>query len=302
MIKKFYSHGKFLITAEYLIMNGAVGIAVPLKYGQSLIVKKNSLNKIIWQTNIKDNLWFKAEFDNDFNIIKSSNNETASFLSKLLMAAKKLNSKFELNFGFNIASDINFDINWGLGSSSTLISNIAYWANINPFKLFYEVANGSAYDIACAREKTAILYKINNKTPDYKVVEFNPKFKNQLYFAYLGKKQNSEKSIKYFKEKLNFKEKHIKYVSELTDFFFKAKSINEFASLINEHENLIGSILKKTPVKNEFFNNFQGEIKSLGAWGGDFIMIASELPYNLIKKYFNKKCINVVFKFEDIVL
>ena len=283
-------------------MDGAFALAVPLKYGQSLKIEKNSIEKIIWQTNIKDNLWFNVEFDNVFNIIKSSNNETATFLSKLLKSVKKINPEFAKDFGYNVLAKINFDINWGLGSSSTLISNVAYWADVNPFSLFYEVANGSAYDIACAREKTAILYKIVDKTPDYKSIEFKPEFKNKLYFAYLGKKQNSEKSIKLFKEKVKISEENIKTVSELTNLFLKAENIDMFANLMYEHEKLIASVLKKTPVKNELFNNFEGEIKSLGAWGGDFIMIASKLPFERIKEYFLNKGINVIFKFNDIVL
>ncbi len=301
MTEKFYSNGKFLITAEYLIMNGATALAVPLKYGQSLEINKKNSEKITWQTNIKNNFWFKVDFDNNFNIIETSNFKTASFLSSLLKAARKLNPNFVTNSNYNITANINFDINWGLGSSSSLISNIAHWANVNPFNLFYQIANGSAYDIACARENQPIIYRINNKTPEYNTASFNPVFKNQLYFAYLGKKQNSEKAIKTFKEKNKFSYENINNVSELTNLFLKAKNISEFASLMYEHEKLIGSILNKTTVKNKFFYNFDGEIKSLGAWGGDFIMIASKLPFETIKKYFFDKGIKIIFRYNEII-
>ena len=37
----YYSCGKLLITAEYLVLKGAKGLAIPTKYGQKLSIKKN---------------------------------------------------------------------------------------------------------------------------------------------------------------------------------------------------------------------------------------------------------------------
>ena len=35
----FYSHGKLLLTGEYLVLDGALALAVPCKLGQSLTVR-----------------------------------------------------------------------------------------------------------------------------------------------------------------------------------------------------------------------------------------------------------------------
>jgi len=283
-------------------MDGALALAVPVKYGQSLKIEKSSSAKITWQTNINNDLWFKAELDTNFNILNSSNNDRAIFLSTLLSTAKKLNPEFVTDFGYDVLSEINFNISWGLGSSSTLISNVAWWANVDPFQLFNLVANGSGYDIACARSEKPILYKINSKRPEYQKVDFSPEFREHICFAYLGKKQNSEKSIKTFKQKAKFSEKEIISISEITKAFLSSKNIMGFGKLMVEHERIIGNILDKTPVKKDFFNDFEGEIKSLGAWGGDFIMIASELPFDRITNYFKNKGIKVILKFEEIIL
>ena len=57
-------------------------------------------------------------------------------------------------------------------------------------------------------------------------------------------------------------------------------------------------VFQKT-IKKEFFSDFNGEIKSLGAWGGDFIMVSSEdNPLN----YFKNKGYNTVFKFNDLLI
>ncbi|MBN1250601.1 MAG: hypothetical protein JXR51_03575 [Bacteroidales bacterium] len=301
-MKKFYSNGKFLITAEYLVMKGALALALPLKFGQRLKIEENNLKNIIWQTDVIGNIWFKAELDENFNILHSTNSNIADFLENILKSAKKLNNKFVIYKGTDLIADVNFDINWGFGSSSTLISNIAYLADINPFSLFNIVANGSAYDIACARKNSPIKYKLINNIPEYQNVTFNPNFKDKLFFAYLGNKQNSEKSIKDFKQNSKFSESLINEISDITNKFIEAENIIEFSELMHKHEEIIGSILKRKTVKKEFFSDFEGEIKSLGAWGGDFVMIASEMPFKYIKNYFLEKGINVIFKYDDIVL
>jgi mevalonate kinase len=45
---KFYSNGKFLITGEYLILDGAKSLAVPTKFGQELKIDSNDSKFIEW--------------------------------------------------------------------------------------------------------------------------------------------------------------------------------------------------------------------------------------------------------------
>ena len=301
-MNNYYSNGKLLISGAYLILDGALALAVPVKYGQSLKVEESSSAKIVWQTNINGKLWFNTEFDNHFNINITSNSDLSIYLSNLLKAARRLNPNFIVDFGYDVLSEINFDINWGLGSSSSLISNIAWWANVDPFQLFMLVANGSGYDIACARSEKAIHYHLNDGEADYEQVDFFPDFSGHIYFAYLGKKQNSEESILNYKQKANFSKNDVLSVSNISKAFLKAKEIGEFSRLMLEHERILGHVLARKPIKSIFFSDFDGEIKSLGAWGGDFVMITSKLPIEKIKNYFLGKGINILFTFDEIVL
>ena len=41
----FYAHGKLLLTAEYFILDGAVGLALPTKLGQSLSIQSSESNE-----------------------------------------------------------------------------------------------------------------------------------------------------------------------------------------------------------------------------------------------------------------
>ena len=60
------------------------------------------------------------------------------------------------------------------------------------------------------------------------------------------------------------------------------------------------SVILETPtIKNVLFPDFNGTIKSLGAWGGDFAMvIASENP----TEYFIKKGYNTIIPYDKMIL
>ncbi len=297
----FYSNGKLLISGEYLVMHGALALALPVKFGQSLSVSSSDKNYLFWQTFVNDKLWFSAGFDNNLDAFNVSDKATADFLSKLLKAAKELNPQFLTDVNLMVNTNINFDIRWGLGSSSSLINNVAQWANINPFDLFFKVANGSAYDIACAKSNYPIVYQLKNGIPNFYELDFFPDFHQNIYFAYLGKKQKSEESIRRFKKTSVYTQNDIGLISKLSMSMLNAVKFNDFVYLVNEHEQLISRILNQKPVQEEFFSDFQGAIKSLGAWGGDFIMILSDLEFDKIKKYFSKKKINTIFTFVEML-
>lgn len=44
--KLFYSNGKLLLSGEYAVLDGALSLAVPTKYGQLLSVKKLAIVKL----------------------------------------------------------------------------------------------------------------------------------------------------------------------------------------------------------------------------------------------------------------
>jgi hypothetical protein len=81
-----------------------------------------------------------------------------------------------------------------------------------------------------------------------------------------------------------------------------AVSLKSFMILIREHEDLLSRLMDIIPVRESQFGNFPGEIKSLGAWGGDFVLAASEENDNVVRDYFNRKEMTPVFSFDKIVL
>ena len=202
--------------------------------------------------------------------------------------------------GFIVKTNLTFPRNWGLGSSSTLINSIASWAKVDAFQLLWNSFKGSGYDIACAQNDTPIFYQINNKKPVIKQVEFNPTFKDSLFFVHLNQKQDSKEGIAKFRESGTNFDKEIKRISEMSDEFLASTSIENFNKLIVEHEEIISNIIQLKPVKEKLFPDYSlGEIKSLGAWGGDFVLATGNAQ---TPTYFKNKGFKTILKYSEIIL
>lgn len=303
-MKTFSSQTKLMVTGEYLVLKGALSLALPLKFSQMLSVSESSgTPSVTWNSMIKNDLWFHATLLlPDFQVKVTNNKDVAKTLSRILKAAKKLNPNFlKEHLDYKATSVMDFDPSWGIGSSSSLISNIAWWAGCDPFELNALIFNGSGYDIACARSSFPIIYQISENKPSVRPAKFSPAFSNQLYFLYLNHKQNSRDSV--LKSDLTkITPKDISAVSELTLRFEEAHNLETFQTLMNQHEELISKTIHIKPVKSLLFNDFNGSVKSLGAWGGDFVMVASEAPEEYVRNYFASRNLNTLFRYDEVIL
>ncbi len=307
---KFYSNGKLLLTGEYLVLDGAKSLAIPTKFGQDLVISKIDESSLLWQSyDDNGNCWFDAEFRlpdlriiaETFNAENDNSKESLAItLQKILLEAKKMNTEFlNQDSGFHVKTNLTFPRNWGLGTSSTLINNIASWASVDAFELLNNSFGGSGYDIACAQNSTPIRYQLENKHPIVEKVNFNPSFSDQLYFVHLNVKQNSKTGIKKYNESKIEKSSIIKRVSEITNEILKCNSIVDFEKLLKEHEQLISKIIGNKPIQEIVFKDYFGQTKSLGAWGGDFILATGneETP-----QYFKEKGFQTVIPYNNMIL
>ena len=304
MQQTFYSNGKLLITGEYLILDGAKGLALPTKMGQNLILEDTNSGAIQWKSyNADGSLWFEDQIT--FQEIKEPNNTSAesvkATLIKILQVADNMNPNvLSHSEGFTITTQLSFPRNWGLGTSSTLINNIAQWFQIDAFKLLHKSFGGSGYDIACAQNNTPITYTLVNGDPIIEKVIFEPEFTQNLYFVYLNQKRNSKSAIAdYHTNKTSQLSNYIATINELTKDIIEVKDLELFTQLLNQHETVLSEILKTETVKNTLFPDFDGTVKSLGAWGGDFVLVISkENP----KPYFFAKGYETVIQYGEMIL
>lgn len=301
--KTFYSHGKLLLSGEYVVLDGALSLAIPTKYGQSLIVEQIEEPKLFWKSfDEQQNVWFENDFeiDPDKALKQVHEDSISKRLIQVLNATKDLNFEF-LNekHGFKVETHLEFPKNWGLGTSSTLINNIAQWTNVDAYKLLEKTFGGSGYDVACAQNNTPITYQIEDKKSIVKKVYFSPSFKEHIYFVHLNKKQNSRDGIKHYHKNKENAQSAIKAINNITLEMIRTKSLEHFQSLMIQHETIISNITKQTPVKDLLFKDFDGSIKSLGAWGGDFIMVASK---NNPSTYFKDRGYETVIPYSRMAL
>ncbi|WP_185873378.1 GYDIA family GHMP kinase [Blattabacterium cuenoti] len=302
----FYSHGKLLLTGEYLILLGSIGLALPTIKGQSLSVfeTKNKSSILYWKSydiNLKK-AWFEVIFELPYLKIVYETEKNISYrLKNLLLKSKKIEKRFlEKKINIYVNTFLQFSRKWGLGSSSTLINNIAQWAGINPYKLLGKDFPGSGYDLACVSNAKSIIFKLKKNIPYFLSVEFNPPFKNKLYFLYLNKKQNTTDGINWFFSKKKYISKNIiNTISYITLKILSCNKLKEFEELLLKHEMIISKILNLPTVKELYFPDYLGLVKSLGTWGGDFALISFRKG---MKNYFLKKGFHTIISFEKMIL
>ena len=296
---KCYSHGKILLTGEYMVLVGAEALAIPTKMGQSLEFKPNDSKTLNWESwDFKNELWFNATIDiMDFSVSNTSSETIALKLTKILKAVRDQKNNFLSKNGGTVKTHLEFERQWGLGTSSTLISNLARWSQTNPYKLLQNSFGGSGFDIACATAKSPLIFRKQHLDPHIERCEFEPPFKTSLYFVYLNQKKNSREAIEFFKRQ-NIAKEQISYASSLTREITNVNKLNDFERLITEHESFISKILGVVPVKEKLFPDFQGAIKSLGAWGGDFILATGDTD---TPRYFKTKGFDVVITYQEML-
>ena len=304
MKKTFYSNGKLLITGEYLVLDGAKAFALPTKFGQNLNIEEGANQELSWKSYNEDGtIWFEdtiafSEIKNPIILAKPT---VKSTLTTILHEAYVMQPAFiTTSKGYQITTELSFPKKWGLGTSSTLINNIAQWLEIDAFELLKTSFGGSGYDIACAQNNNPIIYKLQKGKPKVENVNFHPDYTDTLYFVYLNKKQNSKTAIaNYQNNKATDLEKSIATINKITTEVLQAKTVTTFGHALEKHEAEMSSILETTTVKETFFPDFNGQVKSLGAWGGDFVMVVSEVNP---KTYFSSKGFNTILTYDEMIL
>ncbi len=302
---QFHSHGKLLLTGEYFVLDGALALALPTKLGQSLQVTENESNEISWTSYDADqSLWFEGVFSLPSGEFKKGIDiKLGERLAQIFQSIQLQKPDFLQQYkGLKIETRLDFPRQWGLGTSSTLIANLAQWAEIDPFLLLQQTFGGSGYDIACATAESLITYQLIDNQPIIKPTKYHKPFIKQLYFIYLGKKQDSRQGIAHYREKMKNQPELVQEISDLTQQFIDCQELSAFENLISQHEMLVSQTLELPRAKDLYFKDYWGEIKSLGAWGGDFILATSEKNDIETKFYFNERGYSVVLPYEEIIL
>lgn len=289
-----------MLTSEYFAIDGALVLAVPTKLGQEFFFeeKEDGKSLILWEAYHQNKFWLKAVIDyKNWQILETNIPSSAEFIVKTLKNVQQLSiTKFKTDLTYHLRTNLQFPADYGLGSSSTLMNNLAEWAEIDPFHLNTISLGGSGYDIAVAKEKSAVLFQSKPEIK-YEKVDFNPSFKNELIFIHLNQKQDSREGINFYKSKKKSPEL-VDEFSDITKKIMLCSELENFSELMMIHEHKIADFLEISTVKEKLFSDCPSFVKSLGAWGGDFVMSAKFGDY---KNYFWEKGFHIVFEWENII-
>ena len=306
--KTFKANGKLMLTGEYFVLHGAKALALPVNKGQQMQVEEinNTTEPTInWLAKKPSEDWFYAEFSlPDLNIITTDDKPKASKLQLILLTLQQLNpAVFSANTSYKFITLLEFEPEWGFGSSSSLLVNLSRWAKVNPYTLLNFSIGGSGYDIACGQSRSPLIYHLTGLLPHQKPAAFKPPFAEKLYFVYQGKKQDSAKAVHAFKAKnaKNDLTEQVERVSEITQQLAETTDFEIFCSLMHEHETIVGAHIGLEPIQQRY-PDFEGQLKSLGAWGGDFLLAATHWPENVVRNYFSDKGLETVFCFDELTL
>ncbi len=307
----FRANGKLLLSAEYFILSGAIGLAVPARLGQSMRVcyEKTSSQQLIWKSyDCQQKQWFAATFRLPAFVPIQYDTTQQTIVDTLQHLARGIATQRPDFWQKLPATIINthteFPQNWGLGSSSTLVANMAAWANVDPFRLNHWAFSGSGYDIACATSQQAIFYQITaNQTAHYQATKLHYPFVEQLYLVHLGKKQNSREGIQRYRAQGEPPAILLQQISELSQQIAQADSLSNFEQYLLKHEKMISQYLQIPRQQDQLFDDYpHGIIKSLGAWGGDFVLATSTTdPFSTLR-YFQQKGFTTIIPASKLLL
>ncbi|MFL9843083.1 GYDIA family GHMP kinase [Flavobacterium rhizosphaerae] len=287
---------------EYTVLDGSDAFALPTKFGQHLEAENNMSQAIYWKSYDADGkLWLDVSIPlkQIVNTRTEEKPETeTAMLVKVLSAAHNANKEI-LQTGYNVVTKLTFPRKWGLGTSSTLIALVAKWFGIDAYALLSATFGGSGYDIACAQYNTPLIYNLKAEIPKVTPVHFNPDFTDKLYFVYLNQKQNSREAIAAYRKRDYDKEILVHHIDRLINQLIQARDLISFASALEKQEALMAGILGIATVQEKLFPDFNGVVKSLGAWGGDFILAVSE---ENPEAYFTEKGFKTILPYHKMVL
>jgi len=269
-----------------------------------MIVKNSRGSDLIWECIDKEgNSWFRSHISlYDFSAVDTTDQDVSDKLQKILKNSVRLNSEFLSKWnGFKVETQLEFPLDWGLGSSSTLYSLIGKWADINPLMLYFKVDNGSGCDVACSHIGEPIIYFANDDEVSYTPFEFNPSYKKNLYFIHLNQKQDSALGIKAYLKAVKNRKTLVNTITNITNDLSEAKDLKTFAGLLEKHEDVIAHHTGFTKVKEQHFADYWGAVKSLGAWGGDFVLATSTKSAADTKAYFTEKGFATVLSYDEMI-
>lgn len=272
-----------MLAGEYAVMCGVEALALPVRAGQWQHVWEmpaKGVSKLVWQSKDADgSVWFECRVDTDIMHVSETTSETYSdTLLRLLFCIKEQKPELFLHKNIRIETECEFNRSFGLGSSSTLVCNLAKWSGVNAHLLQERAFGGSGYDVAVGNLGRPLVYWLENNESNWSSWQLHPDFTDDWYLAFPGEKQNSRDSLAGVKAQLDKMSNDVALLQQMNACIQAIKSprslpmleamLEMWQALLSQRLDLPRpyETLGLSPVKG-------GLCKYLGAWGGDVLLI-----------------------------
>ncbi len=271
-VRTFFAHGKLLLTSEYVVLDGVPALAVPTVLGQRLEAIEAATSSFLHWTALDSNgrVWLDGILERTEGGWKASD-EALEPVAYLLNASEKISQRTLP--GGQVRTQLEFPSNYGWGSSSTLISLVAQWQGIDALPLHFATQNGSGYDAVCATAPGPLWYrKTADQTAEWKSTSLAHWPHNSLYLVHLGHKQQSAADVVRYRS-LTPSLSDVKGIEHAARALFEAATFDDWGHAARIHETRMAAILGRTPISEGALKGYPHACKSLGAWGGDFVLV-----------------------------
>ena len=286
--RSFFARGKLLLTSEYVVLDGIPAVAVPTHLGQRLeLIEVLDIPILNWTARAHDgSIWLEGSLERTPEGWKPSSSVEPPApglegLAGLLTAAEQLRGTPIP--GGSVETFLEFPNDYGWGSSSTLIALVAQWAEVDALALHFATQNGSGYDAVCALVSGPIRYtRTGPASAQWGPVSLAHWPHTTLYLVHLGEKQRSAPDVVRYRS-LAPDPLLLEAVGEAAELLLRASSPQEWSDAARSHEEAMGRVLGRVPVAETRFASYPHAVKSLGAWGGDFVLAQVREPSDLEK-------------------
>lgn len=272
-----------MLAGEYAVMCGVEALAMPVRAGQWQHVWEmpaKAVSKLVWQSKDADgSVWFECRIDTDIMHVSETTSESYSdTLLRLLLCIKEQKAELFLHKNIRIETECEFNRSFGLGSSSTLVCNLAKWSGVDAHALQEHVFGGSGYDVAVGNLGRPLVYWLENNNSNWSSWQLPPDFTREWYLAFPGEKQNSRESLSTVKSQLEKISTDVALLQQMNACIQAVKtprSLPMLEAMLEMWQALLSQRLDLSrPYETLGLSPVKGGLcKYLGAWGGDVLLI-----------------------------
>jgi hypothetical protein len=179
---------------------------------------------------------------------------------------------------YRIETQLEFDRSSGLGSSSTMVSNFARFANLDAQAIQQQLFGGSGYDVAVAEVGKGLVFWKDGENNHWGPWTISPSLTQDWKVVFLGEKQNSRNSLSDVKARLQEIQNDEFMLHQLQQVAGAVKMAQQ-VSMVEAGLEMWQALLSmglglQTPYQHFGFQPVKGGLcKWLGAWGGDMLLV-----------------------------